>query len=233
MGEVVSQTETVTICPQCGASNGMTLASGQRLCFECRHEWSPDDAPTLHAVGESVAVRAVDLVLGPPAEVLEARDAQARLDAIIGREVELEGGQTATVHGFPDDDHVEVILLGDEGSDIFTIVDLGDVVRELPPPAEVLDVPDETGILLAKGAFMVAGLALNAGLATLEGDGADYRLVMPPNGWAPDDPDALPLFEQGIAYAIATLIFSYQLPRDIVAAMAQTLLTDAQTTPDV
>ena len=34
-------------------------------------------------------------------------------------------------------------------------------------------------------------------LATLDGDRGEYKLTMPPSGWAPDDPDALPLFEQG------------------------------------
>jgi hypothetical protein len=228
----------------------MTMADGLRLCFECRHEWIPgeernDNAPPTEPFtaanapvplvlgdggrGPTVArAHAAADILGPPDSEVAARAAQARLDDIIGRRVELEGGQIAWVRHFPDDDHVTVSLYEHREDDELVTVPFGDIVRELPEVVPVVEVPDEVAVGLGKAVIAVAGLAINAGLITLDAGDDDHQIGLPPTGWAPNDRDALPMLEQGVAYAIATLIFSYQLPRDDIARVAETFLTDAQ-----
>jgi hypothetical protein len=170
----------------------------------------------------------VDDVLGPPAAEQAARAAEAALEALAGTEVVLEGGQRATLVGFPDDDHAEVRLYGGDDAGEVVVVDLNDVERALDAPPPVADVPLETAVALARVNMAVAGLVLQAGVGAVAGEYPNAELVTPPTGWLPDDADSLPAIEQGSAYAVAFLIHAFSIDRDQVLAMANMLLTDAQ-----
>lgn len=226
------------------------MTDGTRLCLDCRNEWDPATVPALRAVPEpppeyagtpwppgngdpaSTAATAdpaaADSVLGPPESVVAADAAQAALDALVGHEAVLEGGQVVTVLAFPDDDHVTVQAASGDRFDVAW----SDVERTVEPAAPagpvLVEVPDETAVALARVNMAVAGLALRAGLASLAGEYPDAQLITPPTGWLPDDADTMPVVEQGTAYAVAFLIHAYRLDREVVGRIADTLIEDSQ-----
>lgn len=247
----MTQTTTAgTTCPQCGAAETVAMSDGTRLCLSCRNEYDPTTAPPFaqaqlppalepvsppgdnvdaqNATAPQGAPTAVGDVLGPPAEIVAEREAQAALDAMIGTQVVLEGGQVARVRGFPDDDHMTVSTNDDDKMSEWFDVDLNDVVRSVDTAPVVVDVDDDTARALAAVNVAVAGLVLRAGVATLAGDDDNVQLITPPTGWLPLDADALPALEQGVAYAVAVLLFTFKIDREMVAEIATQLMADSQ-----
>jgi hypothetical protein len=221
---MTAETVGQVLCPQCGHAEGTNLSDGRRLCFSCRHEWNPAEQSYAPPAPEPAPSPRADDVLGPPAEVLEARAAQERLDALIGREVELEGGQVAMIAAFPDDDHVEVVIDYEGAESERVTVDFNDVVRSIVPAPAVVEVTDETALALAATNATIAGMAIQAGLACISGDGDTAVISTPAAGWLPEDPDTWTIVEQGLAYAVAVLVHAFELPRDQVAAIAADLI---------
>lgn len=249
----MTQTDPTTLaCPSCGNTITAPLDAGRRLCINCRHEWNPNDAPSLRAVPSNPSeaptqppVALTDPALGeaPPGAAHEAEaatealvptdDATAglgALEALVGTEVVLEGGQLATLVGFPDDDHAEVVISAGTDTERLEVVNLNDVERSVAAPPPVADVPTETAVALAAVNMTVAGLVIQAGLASIAGEYPNAELLTPPTGWLPLDVDGLPALEQGCAYAIAFLVHAYSLNRDDVAGIAAMLLTASQET---
>lgn len=223
----MNETTTVKVCPRCQETAGMTLSSGARLCFGCRYEWTGDGVPATLTDPPFVPAPDPDDVLGPPDEVVAARDAQARLDALIGTEVELEGGQRALIVSFVDDDLVEVDVYYENGDTHRDVVEYNDVVRSIVAPEVVPEVADDVQRAMALTFATVAAMTLEAGLATIEMDDDRRTLAIPPTGWLPRDPDAWMAVEQGVAYAIAALVYSLELPTETVAALAADILDNA------
>lgn len=241
---------TVTACPTCTSTNAVGLSDGTLLCLDCRHEWNPADVPVSRPVppptrpvpvpspaattdrkavarppGTSVDT---DTVAGPDDDDAGGPAVAVSLEELVGTDVVLEGGQPATIVGFPDDDHMEVIV--GEGSDTerFEVVGFNDVERSITAPPPEVAVSDETAVALAQVNMAVAGLVIRAGLASIAGEYPDAQLLTPPTGWLPLDTEALPALEQGVAYAVAFLIHAYSLDREQVGAIADLLVTDAQ-----
>jgi hypothetical protein len=243
----VTQTHpTTTSCPNCQGGSSVPLSDGILLCLDCRHEWNPALTPALRPVptipqagagdddtGGSVVhpagspVSSADLPAGVEADAsvpVSADDGWQVLHDLVGTTVILEGGQKAEIVDFPDDDHVEV-LVGIGGANLRTEIVPWDIIeRSVDQPAPVADVDDDTARALGLVNLTVAALALQAGLATIEGDGPDAGLTTPPSGWLPADVDSLPMLEQGVAYAVAALILTHGLDRDAVARQADTFL---------
>lgn len=219
------------VCPNCLSVEGVALSADRRLCFDCRHEWNPADAPTLRAVPEPDPAPAVDDILGPPAEVLAERDAQAALDALIGTEVILEGGQHATVLGFPDDNHA-LVAVGN--SDIperdNVVVDFNDVVRSVET-VPVVDVPDADALALAATVGTVAALTLRAGIAMISGEGDNRVIGLPPTGWLPEAKGTIAITEQGVAYAVAILLHACNIDTAQASAFADDLWAEVTNEP--
>src|SRR5437899_3000602 len=106
----MADVNTATVaCPSCASTNGVPMSDGTRLCLDCRNEWNPADVPAARLAGLSAPAPAagpagdpdtetrddmapahlvvVDDVLGPPAEIVAATQAQAALDALVGTDV--------------------------------------------------------------------------------------------------------------------------------------------------
>lgn len=157
-------------------------------------------------------------------------DAQAEADAylasIVGSRLTLEGGQQATLLGFPDDDHAEVQLA--DGSVV--TIDFNTILRSDGSATEAqvlaLDLDDDTAALFGAAALTMACLVIEAGLKAIEGEGAEAHLVEPPSGWIPDDGDILPLLEQASAAAVALLIQTFALPRELIAEAVENVRTN-------
>lgn len=251
----MTQANAVTvICPQCQSEQGVNMSDGNRLCFGCRHEWNPaapqtsvlapqspapalvpppgDNVTTTRVTAPQGASTTVDDVLGPPAEVLADREAQAALDAMVGTQVVLDGGQLATIESFPDDDHVTVWIDHGEHDDERVTVDFNDVLRSVEAPPPVAEVDDQTAQGIAAVNMTIAGLALRAGLATIAGEYPNAELITPPTGWLPDDGDVMPAIEQGVAYGFAFLIHAYSIDREVIERMADMLISDSQAITD-
>lgn len=143
--------------------------------------------------------------------------AEAYLESLVGSGVTLEGGQTATLLGFPDDDHAEVQLA--DGSvatvDFNSIIGANRVVEEAD--IGLIEVDDDTAALFGSAALLMACMVIEAGVASVEGVGEESHLIEPPSGWIPDDGEVLPLLEQSAAAAVALLIQTFALPRDLIA----------------
>jgi hypothetical protein len=144
----------------------------------------------------------------------------------------LDGGQVATIEAFPDDDHVTVAVHGRDGVSEPWDVDMNDVLRSVDAPPPVADVDDDTAAALSATNMAIAGLVIRAGIATVAGEYPDAQLITPPSGWLPDDADAMPMLEQGVAYAVAFIVHGFSLDRDVLAAMADMLITDSETIND-
>ncbi|HET9247716.1 MAG TPA: hypothetical protein VFO15_18070 [Xanthobacteraceae bacterium] len=249
----MTQTDPTTLaCPSCGNTITAPLDAGRRLCINCRHEWNPNDAPRLRAVPtQPSGVPAPPPVVPtrpasdtePPGATHEAEAAAddtegtdgpewdaTPLEALVGTLVVLEGGQVATLVSFPDDDHAEVVIGAGTDAERLEVVSLNDVERSIDAPPPVADVPTETAVALAAVNMTVAGLVLQAGLASIAGEYPNAELLTPPTGWLPLDVDGLPALEQGCAYAVAFLVHAYSLNRDDVAGIAAMLLNASQET---
>jgi len=251
----VTQTNTTaTTCPSCHGDGHVALSDGTLLCLNCRNEWNPADVRSLRSVptpGGAVPVSSGSGAdpahpAGLPAPTTEPAgdvgdtpvvadfpaDPWAVLHELVGTQVILEGGQVAEVVDFPDDDHVEV-LVGVGGANLRTEIVPYDVIeRSVTSPAPVADVDDDTARALGSVNLTVASLALSAGLATIAGDGDTVELLTPPSGWLPADVDSLPMLEQGVAYAVASLIVGAGIDRGQVATLAESFLNASQTTTD-
>lgn len=144
--------------------------------------------------------------------------AQQYLDDLIGSGVTLEGGQRATLLGFPDNDHAEVQLV--DGSVV--TVDFDTITRhdDVDPTTTVaaVDLDDGTAAMFGAAALLLACMVVEAGVRAVEGEGEDARLIEPASGWVPDDGDILPLLEQAAAGAVAILVKAFDLPKDMILA---------------
>lgn len=225
---MTTDTPAATICPNCGETEGTTLSTGLRLCFACRNEWDVALAAEQAADVDAVTKYVVDSVLGPPAEVVDQLDAQARLDALIGTEVILEGGQRARIEGFPDDDRVTVRYVYDDGESVAYDVEFNDVIRAVEPAPAVIDLPSEEARALAATAGTIAALTLRAGIGMISGEHPNRVIGLPPTGWLPDDPGTIAIVEQGVAYAVAILLHAYNIDAEQAAAFADDLMTEVQ-----
>jgi hypothetical protein len=155
--------------------------------------------------------------------------AESYLESLIGTGVTLEGGQRAVLLGFPDDDHADVQLI--DGSTV--TIGFNDILSADTPPAEgaivATEVDDETAQLFGTAALTLACLVIEAGAASIEGEGAEAHLIEPPSGWFPPDVDAIPLMEQAAAAAVAMLIQTFALPRAELVAMVERTRTAVTT----
>jgi hypothetical protein len=145
--------------------------------------------------------------------------AAAYLETLTGTGVTLEGGQRATLLDFPDDDHARVQLsTGD-----VAVVDFNDIASADPQTVEAetpdVELDDETAEMFGGAALILACLVIEAGIASIEGEGAESTLIEPPSGWFPPDEDAVPLMEQAAAGAVSMLIQTFALPRAELQAM--------------
>ena len=224
---MTTEMTATTVCPRCQSEQGMTLASGARLCFECRYEWTGDGVPATTTDPPLVVVPAEEDYLGPPAEVIEADRAQAELDALIGTDVILDGGQVGRIVEFADDDHIVVDIA--HGDEIETVtVEYNDVVRSLPrAPDPSPQVDEATQLAIARTVAQCAGMIVEAALATLATDGDRQIIQIPPSGWLPRDTEAWAVVEQGAAYAVAMLIYGWELDPAAVADFAAELIENA------
>lgn len=229
--EVTTDTPAAIVCPNCHSTEGVALTPTNRLCFDCRHEWNPADAPPLALVPEPPAAPTVDDVLGPPDGVVAERDAQARLDALIGTEVILEGGQRAAIFSFDDDDTVTVLVTYDDGHVDPMQVNFNDIVRSIEPARPVVELPDADALALASTVGTVAALTLRAGIAMIEGEHPNRTIGLPPTGWLPDEKGTIAITEQGVAYAVAILVHAFNIPLDTAAAFADDLMAEVTNEP--
>lgn len=143
------------------------------------------------------------------------------LASLVGTGVTLEGGQRGTILEILDSDAVTVQL----GDGRVETVDFGDIVaHDNVAPAVEVDVPDiddHTAALFGETTLIFACMAVEAGVASLEGDGPDYRLIEPPSGWMPDDDLVLPMLEQAAALGVAMLIQAFGLDRSMIATAVE------------
>lgn len=236
---------TTTTCPTCDSADVIGMTVGTLLCTACGLEWDPAHPPAPPAPAPKVVthdagdVRVVDddahvhHVSDAAREVVEGLEANGEatglddgpdpLAPLIGREVVLNDGRHAIVRDFPDDDHVLVELATGRK----TTVDFDAIAHEVAhvDDAAVVDedMDDDAAYELGETVLAIAEMVITAGVASLEGTGADAVLVLPPAGWLPDDTETIPLLEQGAAVAVAMLIRAFDLPTDvIVAAVAAT-----------
>lgn len=241
-------------CPVCGAAGPIALDTGLRFCPFCQTEYDPADPPAPmvaapidlervpldhpdHAGLEVVAGlleaqrETVDDVLGPPLEVLDD-DVPAEVADLIGAEIVLDDGRHALVRGFPDDDHVTVELpTGRKTTVAFESV-LGRADATVAGGVTIIDLDDDAARKLAGATAAIAAVTLRAGVTMLVSEGDGWVFAVPPTGWLPDDLDGLALVEQGVAYAIATLIAALEIPVDEVTHIVDRLLEQAQATDE-
>lgn len=225
---MTSTTENGPVPAECVHETTITLSSGAVFCPVCRTEWEPGHEPAHEPA------RVITKVDEEPYESEVAYDEETGnelppdLDALIGTEVMTRDFRVAMIRGFPDDDHVllefptgrKAVL---ENEDVLTAAERA--AHEAPDDGEL---NDEQAVVIGRASLSVAGLMLQAGLASLADEGSGYRMLMPPSGWIVPEVDALPVVELGGAYAVATLIAAFELPRAQVEAFARVLLTDAQ-----
>lgn len=204
---------TILLCTACGGTNTSSMPDGSGWCFDCVAPVDPDATPKTpegdaggSSPGTGPGDRGPENVLGPPADLVADRDAQAYLDSLIGTDVVLDGGQRAKILSFPDDDSVEVEIAFGDGTFTSQTVGFNDVIRSVETPL-VVEIPDETALQLASVNATVAVLAIRAARATIIRDAhGDVVLDVPPSGWLIRDPDAWAVVEQGVAYAIALVV---------------------------
>lgn len=150
------------------------------------------------------------------------------LATLIDTEVILVDGRHGTIVGFDDPDIMHVRMADGDVLD----VDFNDATQVVVPtpgdPPGTVDLPDEVNEELAGFTYALAGLALRAGMACLQGDAPDYVLTDAPTEWIPAESQAIPAIELGTAYAIAMLVQAVQLPRAEVEHITEQILARAE-----
>src|SRR5579864_7600337 len=209
----------------------MVLSDGNGRCFDCQSEWDPNnlsalprtparvavDEPAARAGTAPPAAPVVDEV-GSDAQFEAARerltadvdaDADRMLAELIGASVVLEGGQMATIRAFPDKDHavVELSDLSQETVDLDVILRSiqthGERAPEVAPEVAPIPAPSPDDV------FMLSGLILRMGVASIvETDDGD-QVGRPPAGWLPYSFEVAQLVEAASAVAVARLIIAY------------------------
>lgn len=233
-------------CPRCGHGPPLPLSNKTLLCAECRLEWDPEHPPddSLWHVADPLEALSDELRPADTGAVDEEMvadlstfiaDIDAETDALVtdlatlvGTDVILNSGQRATITGFPDDDHMAVRFADGSTFDVSFEDVRGSADAPSDDEQEPPAIPDEQQIEIGKTALMVAGFVLKAGLASVVGGDGNERIVEPPTGWLPPDADTIPVLEMGAAYAVATLMHAFTLPRDQVETFAETLMHEAQ-----
>ena len=237
-------------CPKCGSSDQLDMSGDTWLCLDCRNEYATADGlaaargdvdtgdgimstdPVAAAV---LSATTVDDVLDYGAhdvmrlsDMLDADDERLHVSHWAGQFVkslhgddiylctEDEGGDTIAVQG----EHGPIVpvkranyeLIGFDPDALAPVVGAETVTEDQPFDPAI---------------FAVAALAITQGLACLADD-EDQTLLNPRIGWLPPPCNQVPEVEQGVAYAIALLVRTYQLDREGVEQIAATLMEGAQ-----
>lgn len=213
-----------TVCPSCQEDMSVELDADWRMCLRCRHEWHPSEttgpvvdapAPILNAVETALA----SVPTFEPVDALAGYVEQARsryLGArVVVHELEVEG----VVDEITDDG--ECVVGFGSGYSVTVTPDAFSVV-ELSP------VTDDFAIQFGTLGMSIAAQIIRAGANTLVGPDDDRRIGVPPEGFLPDDPDALLSIEHGTAYAVAILARTYGLATQDLHTLADGLLSAAE-----
>lgn len=240
------ETWPVAQCPKCLHAESVALNDTTRLCLEpdCRHEWDPTVtvAPLAQA---PIPVPDSHKLVAVPAPPLEAEwnpnadyppDFVASVDPddtsdlviqlararelFVGRDVVCHDLEvTGTVESVDDDGRAHVVF----GSGYFV-----DLTPDEFSLVEVPDVPDTVMGMLADIDMQVAAQVIRAGAAMLIGPDGAREYGPPPEGWLPEEAEAIPVFEHGASYAIAIVALQFGMPTDQLVSIA-TMLDDAAT----
>lgn len=236
-------------CPACGRDDAIDLDSGDKLCLNCRNEWNPRVAATTTQVAVPPPVLDADDRIDV-ADILAATSIEDVLaPALTAQELMRDHG-IALPDATPPDDWSGRFIRNDVTGDVFLVTeDTGDEVLTcadqdggvalvgrtrstlLPDDYEAGD--DEEGNEGdADNAPHVPTIATVASLVLVVGceavaDDEERSLLNPRIGWLPPPASDVPEVEQGAAYAVATLIRFYGLPKEEIMAMAASLLAGA------
>lgn len=198
-------------CPECGNTNTMVLSDGMARCFDDQHEWDPETVTALPRPPIApFAMASVEEVFGPPPgfDVEAPADTRAEL---VGGTARMEGGQLGTVTGFPDDDHVTV-LLNDGRSETVALSDVETITARapafVPGPQPTADVTVPSWALDVEA---LSNLILRAGLAAIETRDGVPVVGDPPADWLPRDESSNALVEAAAALAVARLVVAYEI----------------------
>lgn len=208
-----------TMCPSCQEDMSVELDTDWRMCLRCRHEWHPSqtvgpvaDAPA--PVSDAVTTALAAVPTFEPQDELARYVEQARSRFL---------GATVVVHEL----EVEGIIneITDDGECIVSFGS-GYWVTVTPDQFSVIEEPkvdDVFAIQFGSLNLAVAAQIIRAGANTLTGPDDDRRITVPPEGFLPDDPNALLVIEHGTAYAIAIVARAYGLSPDDLREMADRL----------
>lgn len=237
-------------CPSCGRDDSIDLDGGGHLCLACRHEWNPADVP-------ASSLAALDLDphdFSRAAMLLELSRAQSPLQVFGAfRHDALDTADVTAVAEYvaPQGDWAGMFVERKRGGRVLLVItdDGGDTIEcenerskrvtvrrddvrllgpELGTPDATADTPVTTDDEpFQPTIFAVAALALTVG-AQAVADDEDRSLLSPRIGWLPPPANEVPEIEQGVAYAVATLISRFNLDRAQVLAIAGSFMTSAQ-----
>lgn len=238
------------ICPKCSSADQLAMQGDVWLCLDCRHEYNASDGLAAER-GESAqgdGIMSTDPVM---ASVLAAQTADEVLAVQVQAILDLPDDDDEEPHvehvahwagQFVRhvQDHEVFLCVEDDGGDHIAVQgETGGVVPVRRSNYALLDY-DPDALAPVTGAetvsedqpfdpaiFAVAALAITQGLACLAMD-EEQTLLNPRIGWLPPPCNEVPEVEQGVAYAIALLVRTYQLDRDGVEQIAATLMEGAQ-----
>jgi hypothetical protein len=208
-----------TMCPSCQEDMSVELDTDWRMCLRCRHEWHPSTTtgPTEASaapVTDAVTTALASVPTFAPTDALAGYVAQARSTflgaTVLVHELEVQG----TVGEITDDG--ECIVTFGSGYWVEVTPDQFTVMEPAP-------VDDAFAIQFGSLNMAVAAQVLRAGANTLTGPDDDRRLTVPPEGFLPDDPDALMVIEHGVAYTVAILALTKGIASDDLRALADAL----------
>lgn len=246
---VTANTIAQPTCPACGRDDAIDLDSGDKLCLNCRNEWNPRVAatttqvavppPVLDAddridVADILAATSIEDVLAPALtgeELMRDHGMHVvhlpKADDLLGKFVECDqDGRVGLVAATEGDSHIEVEF--DTGGRLWLAVHDVTVMPDdyEPTTSEEGNEGDADNAPHVPTIATVASLVLVVGCEAVADD-EERSLLNPRIGWLPPPASDIPEVEQGAAYAVATLIRFYGLPKEEIMAMAASLLAGA------
>lgn len=227
------------VCPQCGGVDTSVGGSGNGMCFECAYTWDPavehgtardavapfGMAPVEEVFGDRPPRRPVDLDTGKVwpegmGDAMLAEDVDTyndRLAELVGGVATLEGGQTAIVVTFTDDERV-VVTLATGDTEVVPLSDVERIVPPAPPAVEPVEVEVEAEPPVEMQAMMLmASKILEAGVKASYALTQSETLIDVPTGYLPEEPALWSIVEQACVVAIGMLIDATDMDAEAVA----------------
>jgi len=152
------------VCPQCHGVNTMVGASGLGMCFECSHQWNPDEVVAMGRPRPTPAPEPPTVPAPEPEPATTDADVETYFASLSGARVMVNGHDTATFVAFPVDGMA--LVEHDDGTQALVDMEHVEPVTDTPDIATVGadDIDADTAAAFSGATIALSNLIVRAGI---------------------------------------------------------------------